>query len=106
MDKEIIVIQQALLNDFDTEGCENRDALASRLAEQINHLIQADFHRLVAILYRLDISESKLKKTLEENTGKDAGELMAELIIDRQLQKQKMREIYRSDHDIPDEEKW
>ena len=103
---DLMVIQQALVSDFDIAGCDSREAVVKKLAAQINHLIQADFHRLVAILYRLDISESKLKKTLEENTDREAGELMAELIIERQLQKLKMREIYRSDHDIPDEEKW
>lgn len=106
MENEVIVIQEALLNDFDLSGCETRQALLQRLSAQVNHLIQADFHRLVSILYRLDISELKLKQTLEENTDKDAGELIATLVIERQLEKLKTRQAFSSRHDIPDDEKW
>lgn len=106
MENETIVIRDALLNDFDLVGCDTRPALLQRLALQINHLIQADFHRLVASLYRLDISESKLKQTLEENTDKDAGELIAMLVVERQLQKLKTRQQFKSTRDIPDDEKW
>ena len=106
MENEIIVIRDALLNDFDLAGCETRTALLQRLAAQINHLIQADFHRLVACLYRLDISELKLKQTLEENTDKDAGELIAMLVVERQLQKLQTRQRYRQQNDIPEDEKW
>src|SRR5688572_28230805 len=106
MENEVIVIRDALLNDFDLAGCDTRSALLQRLAIQINHLIQADFHRLLACLYRLDISELKLKQTLEENTDKDAGELIATLVVERQLQKLKTRQQFRQQNDIPEDEKW
>lgn len=106
MENEVIVIRDALLNDFDLSGCDTRSALLQRLALQINHLIQADFHRLLASLYRLDISELKLKQTLEENTDKDAGELIATLVVERQLQKLKTRQAFRQQNDIPEDEKW
>jgi hypothetical protein len=106
MDKEVIVIQEALGKDFNLEGCENRAALLKRLAMEIDHLIQADFHRLIAFLYRLDISERKLKQTLEENTDKDAGELIATLIVERQLQKMQTRQSFKPQQDIPEDEKW
>lgn len=106
MEKEVIVIQEALSADFDLTGCDNREALLKRLSAEINHLIQADFHRLIAFLYRLDISELKLKQTLEENTDKDAGELIAELVVERQLQKLATRKAFKPQQDIPDDEKW
>lgn len=106
MDNEVIVIRDALLNDFDLSGCDTRSALLQRLAMQINHLIEADFHRLVVCLYRLDISELKLKQTLEENTGQDAGELIALLVVERQLQKLKTRQQFRFGGNISDDEKW
>ena len=106
MENEVIVIRDALLNDFDLAGCDTRSALLQRLAMQINHLIQADFHRLLACLYRLDISELKLKQTLEENTDRDAGELIAALVVERQLEKLKTRQAYRQQNDIPEDEKW
>lgn len=106
MEKEVIVIREALGKDFNLEGCESHAALLKRLSAEINHLIQADFHRLIATLYRLDISETKLKQTLEENTDKDAGELIATLVIERQLQKFHTRQSFRPRQDIPEDEKW
>jgi hypothetical protein len=106
MEKEVIVIQEALGKDFNLEGCESRPALLKRLSSEINHLIQADFHRLVALLYRLDISELKLKQTLEESTDTDAGELIATLILERQLQKIQTRQSFKPQEDIPEDEKW
>jgi hypothetical protein len=106
MEKDVIVIQEALSADFDLSGCESREALLKRLSAEINHLIQGDFHRLIAFLYRLDISEIKLKQTLEENTDKDAGELIANLVVERQLQKLHTRQSFKPQQDIPEDEKW
>jgi hypothetical protein len=66
------------------------------LAVHINHLIQHDFQKLIFILYRVDVNEEKLKLLLQENTGEDAGRLIATLLIDRQLQKISTRREYRS----------
>lgn len=102
----ILAVQQSLTNDFEIEACATGEALFRRLAARINHLIQADFHKLVAILYRLDVSEGKLRQTLQENTSRDAGELIASLVIERELQKHKTRQQFRTDRDIPEDEKW
>jgi hypothetical protein len=65
--------------------------LEALLAEKLNELIRSDFNMLVTILYRIDVSEEKLKKLLKDNAGEDAGRIMARLIIERQLQKIKAR---------------
>jgi hypothetical protein len=57
------------------------------LAERINIMITADFNRLISLLYRIDVSETKLKQLLKENAGTDAGLLIARLILERQWQK-------------------
>ena len=103
---DILFLQQELANDFHVAGTSNRDELENRLADAINQLIEKDFSRLVMILYRLDISELKLKKSLKENTSENAGRLIGRLIIERQLQKQKYRQQNQSRPDIPDDEKW
>jgi hypothetical protein len=82
------------------------DALKKILAEQINHLILSDFQKLVNILYRVDINEAALKQLLKENPETDAGDIIATLIIERQLQKLKSREQFRTNDTIPDDEKW
>ena len=47
---------------------------------------------LVQILYRIDVSEKKIKTLLKENQGSDAGKIIASLIIERQMQKIKSRQ--------------
>ncbi len=77
------------------------------LVGYIQQLIAKDFSRLVQLLYRLDISEAKLKETLATHTDTDAGLLIAQMIIDRLEQKKKSREKF-SGKDWPgsEEEKW
>ena len=77
------------------------------IAEKINELIVHDFQKLISILYRLDISEEKLKNWLKGNPHSNAGVIIADLIIERELQKIKSREQFkRRDDDINEEDKW
>ena len=77
------------------------------LADRINDLILEDFEKLVTILYRTDVSEEKVRRLLQDNPGIAAGHIIAELIIERQLQKIKSRrEFKQRDDDIDEDEKW
>ena len=81
--------------------------LFRQLAGLVNELIKSDFQQLLRLLYRVDVSEQKLKLLLKENPGEDAGNLIATLIIERQLQKIKSRqENSRDDNTIDETEKW
>ena len=77
------------------------------LAGRISQLIENDFTQLLQILYRIDVSEQKLRSLLKQNTGTDAGRIIAVLIIERQLEKLRSRQQFRKDEsNIDDEEKW
>jgi hypothetical protein len=76
------------------------------LAGAVNRLLSNNFEKLVSILYRIDVSETKLKTVLKENPGEDAGKIIADLIIERQLQKIKSRKETKSNNNIPEDEKW
>lgn len=76
------------------------------LVDKINELLNTDLQKLVSILYRMDVSEDKLKLLLTDNQGTDAGIIIADLMIERQAQKIKSRKETRNDQDIPDDEKW
>ncbi len=77
------------------------------LKTYINELIAHDFERLVSLLYRIDVSEQKIKQMLQDQQGVDAAETIATLIIERQLQKLKSRQENRRDkNDISSEESW
>ena len=49
----------------------------------INDCIQHDFNKLVQLLYRIDVSEEKLKYILQLNPNEDAAKLIAAVIIER-----------------------
>ena len=77
------------------------------LSSHVNYLITNNFNLLVSLLYRIDVNEAKLKTFLKENPGEDAGRIIAELIIERQLQKIKTRQQFnQGDSTISEEEAW
>jgi hypothetical protein len=83
------------------------EELQKRLTEYFNHLIQADFPKLISILYRLDISETRLKQMLKETPNQYAGQIIAGLVIERQRQKAETRKQYhKPDSADTDPEKW
>ncbi len=77
------------------------------MAGYINRLILSDFSKLVQLLYRVDVSEKKLKQILQEHPNEDAAVIIAQLIIERQQQKAESRKKYNTPpNDIPEDEKW
>jgi hypothetical protein len=81
--------------------------LQLQLSAYINQLINHDFEKLIYYLYRIDIHEGKLKQLLQDHEGENAAAIIAQLIIDRQLQKIKSRAEFKSLAETEsDEEKW
>ncbi len=78
----------------------------SRLVEYINNLIIDDFEGLINILYRIDINEEKLKDMLRQSPDTETANIIADLIINRQIQKLRARQLFTDFKDIPDDEKW
>jgi len=107
------VPEQSLVSAInDSFGIELRkdistDQLTDMLAGHINDLIDRDFNKLVNLLYRIDVNESRLRQMLNENAH-DAGKIIAGLIIERQLQKIASRESFRNNNEssIDEKEKW
>jgi hypothetical protein len=83
------------------------DELQKQLASYINLLIQNDFQKLIMLLYRIDVSEVKLKQLLKVQPQEDAGKIIADLVIERQLQKIKTRQQFKQqENNFDEEEKW
>lgn len=76
------------------------------IIDRINELLQHDFHALLNILYRIDVNEEKLKSLLKSQPGTDAAALITRLIIERQKEKLRSRDINKTLGDIPEDEKW
>ena len=69
--------------------------LENNLAVYINELIDKDFNKLINLLYRIDISEQKLKIALQnEDKTISSSKTIAKLIIERQLQKLEFRKKF------------
>jgi hypothetical protein len=107
-DKELIRQLQEQLQKVDLilAHQESYEQLRSALSMIINTLITTDFSRLISILYRLDIPENKLRIAMSKAGEQTAGEVIAEMIIERQIQKIQARELYKSGEDIPEDERW
>jgi len=82
------------------------DELKQKLFSHINHLIQSDFEKMVSLLYRIDVSEVKLKYLLQNKKEEIAANTIADLIIERQLQKIESRKKSGGAENISDEKKW
>lgn len=103
MNNEIVhIVNQS----FDLETTESN--FVNFLTDKINYLIIHDFNKLIYILYRADINETKLNKLLAENKKEDAGKIIAALFIQRQMEKIKSKEDFKSKGFNTDdgEERW
>lgn len=70
--------------------------LFSELSAYLDELITTDFHKLVSILYRMDVSETKVRTALANApNGVSAGEIIARLMVDREQEKMEWRRRYR-----------
>lgn len=91
-----IVVNNLDLLEFNRAQTSNDEQFAILVAF-IDDLIRNDFNRLVSILYRVDISEAKLKQELAEHTDNKvpAAETIARLFIAREEEKIISRAKYR-----------
>lgn len=78
------------------------------LMEKIDFLIQNNFPELVQILYKMDISEKKLKSLLNEAPDIAPALIIANQLIARQIEKNKNFEFYTQQFSQKnsEEEKW
>ena len=82
------------------------DARFKELVAVINDLIKNDFPALIQVLYRVDVSEKKLKQALAENPQENAGKIIAHMLIQRQIQKQETKKMFSDNRDDAGEERW
>ncbi|MBO3698283.1 hypothetical protein [Roseivirga sp. E12] len=61
----------------------------------VEDLMTKDFNRLINVLYRIDVSEDRLKEALALSNDNPAS-VITKMILDRQLQKVETRKKYSS----------
>jgi len=67
----------------------------SYLTAKLKFLLEEKFETLVNVLYRIDISEEKLSELFSVQNKDNIPASLANLIIERQLQKVKLRNLYK-----------
>lgn len=77
-------------NDF-----EKLEEFKKYLIEKLTDMIDNNFNLLVNTLYRIDISEQKLSELFSAKNRENIPEKLADMIIERQLQKIQFRKQYR-----------
>ena len=103
MNKEALEITAS---ELDIVEKKDHAELRKQIVDQINYLIEKDFQRLVSILYRLDVSEEKLREALNLNSGFDAGEIITTLILERQAQKIESKRSFKAPPADDSDERW
>jgi len=82
------------------EGGERWDDVSEfrrALIERIVYLLECDAERLMAILYRVDVSEDAVTGVFRERVPENIAPALADLIIERQMRKVRTRRKDGSD---------
>ncbi len=76
-------------------GAATFESICNLLQEKLEGILQYQAGALNNLLYRIDLSESKIKSLHVDKSEKPFSLLLAELILKRELQKVVIREYYK-----------
>lgn len=95
--QKLETIKVLLHKDFEFEPSKShsREEMKKELAAFLKILLDKDFERLLQGLYRIDVNEEKVKEILHLGSPENIADDLAELILNRQLQKAITRMQYR-----------
>jgi hypothetical protein len=69
--------------------------LKQRLEEVISFMLENEFEKLCNAMYRLDVSERLFNRAINETPKEAIPSVLAELVIEREMQKVKTRRLYK-----------
>ena len=84
----------------------NEEKLKLWLSERISYLLEYDFQCLLQVLYRVDIDEEELRRSIAAMSNLDAVAIICDMIIKREVSKIISRKRYKSNHRADDVESW
>ena len=70
--------------------------LYNQILPIVDEMLNDDYPKLLAMLYRIDLDENFLNRKLKETPNADTDEVISDLIIKRELQKIIIKDIYSS----------
>jgi hypothetical protein len=86
----------ALDNEGSNEEEKARLLLIDLLTPVIRRMLDQSFEQLLNILYRIDLPEPKVVALLEQSAPEQVAANLTAAIVDRQLEKVRLREKYRN----------
>lgn len=104
IDDEIKSLQKIVTKDFvdsnfsnliPNQDYEKFEEFRNYLISKITDIYEHNYNALINILYRIDVSEAKLANLFSGKNRDNIPERLADLIIERQLQKIRFRQQYR-----------
>lgn len=102
--EEILSIQKFVSKDFiksdfnsliPSNDFEQLEEFRKYLTQKMKDLLDNNYNLLINTLYRIDISEKKLAKLFSSKNKEYIPEKLADLIIERQIEKIYFRKRYR-----------
>lgn len=84
------------LLEIEFDGSNDYQKLLTKIEWIVNYLIEKDLERLFWMLYRIDVSEQKIKNTLDLSGPDNASLAIATLVLEREIEKAKTRKSYKS----------
>jgi hypothetical protein len=94
---------QQIIKDFDLFELEIKfsgdpenayNELLYQISPHIAKLLESNYKKLLNLLYRIDVNESKISGIVNDNTVSSLSEAIADLVIKRELQKIVIRQHY------------
>lgn len=92
MNEELFKYNEPTKSDYESLG---KKELELRLHTFISNLLENDFEKLCNLIYRHDVDESKFNNALSYPNIDDQAWRITHLVIDREMEKVKMRKAYR-----------
>ncbi len=91
---ELAKYQEPLAREYETLS---RDELKQRLQLFIGDLLEHNFEKLCHMIYRHDVEESKFHLAMQEPAIEKQSAAIADLVIERELQKVASRKAYQKE---------
>lgn len=100
-EQEIIVSAKEMLEkqldvNYTEKHLVSREALIAWLSAHIVYMLQHEMEKLLQLLYRIDVNEKKVKAAFAQSNPGMIAPAIAELILDRELQKAQSRFAHKN----------
>tara|TARA_R110001583_G_scaffold7286_3_gene36291 strand:+ start:17220 stop:17621 length:402 start_codon:yes stop_codon:yes gene_type:complete len=84
---------------FSGEPVDAYNELFAQINEHVAYMLSQDYHRLVLLLYQIDLSEKEIIKNELKYPDVDKHQLLSEMIIQRELKKVLIRNYFKENPD-------